>query len=162
MKLYGLCILLLVILLTADNIAAQKRRKGDKKKEAESTTTLPKQESKAEKQRRRETTIPTTITTVATFPTTAAPIVEEDVDEEVYIVNEPRTVTNSCPPELKSKEGETLSCTCSDQLDEDAIMVECVALTSSEQMRSIFKVTFAIFQAFRRRTTKYFTVIPHG
>ncbi len=132
--------ILLVILLTTCSTDAQKRRKGEKKKDSEATTVASKSEAKPEgggKQRsgRHTTTTPTT-----TQATTTATFVEEDVDEEIQIVNQPRSVGNLCPPELKPQEGKVLPCTCRDELDDNALMVECANLTNAQQMHKIFNV----------------------
>lgn len=131
--------ILLVICLISCPVECQKRRKGDKKKEAETVTVAAKPEGGGK--RGRQTTTTTTTTTSTTTPTTTTTIlIEEDIDEEIRIVNEPRTAQNVCPPELKSQNGETLPCTCRDELDDNALMVECVALTSAQQMHTIFNV----------------------
>ena len=144
--------IILVILLTTIPTDAQKRRKGDKKKESEAVTVPPKSEAKPEgKQRGRHTTTTTTTTTQAT---TTVAIVEEDVDEEIIIVNQPRSIGNVCPPELKAQEGKILPCTCRDELDENALMVECVALTSAQQMHTIFNVIFSNSPTYHKRNSK--------
>jgi hypothetical protein len=133
---------LLVILLTTVPVDSQKRRKGEKKKESEATTAAPKPEVKQEGGGGRRSGRQTTTTTTTTPPTTIA-VAEEDVEEEIQITNESRSPVNVCPPELKTQEGKVLPCTCRDELDENALMVECVALTSAQQMHKIFNVIVA-------------------
>lgn len=139
MHLRWIALFLFVIFLIAYPVEAQKRRKGDKKKESESVTTAPKPEGGGRRSGRQTTTSTTSTTT--TLATTTVQVAEEDIDEEIRIVNEPRSVQNLCPPELKPQNGENLPCICRDELDDNAIMVECVALNSSQQMHDIFNVT---------------------
>lgn len=129
---------LLVILLTTCPVDAQKRRKGDKKKEAEAAKPESKPEGGGGGGRRGRQTTTTTTTTTTTLATTT--VVDEEVDEEIVIVNEPRTAGNVCPPELKHRDGVVLPCTCRDELDDNALMIECVALTSGQQLHKIFNV----------------------
>lgn len=139
---------LLVILLIACPVDAQKRRKGEKKKEAETNPAAPKPEPEPKPEgrgggggRRGRHTTTTTVRTTTPILSTIG-IVEEDVEEEIMIVNEPRAAGNVCPPELKPQDGVVLPCTCRDELDDNALMIECVALTSARQMHKIFNVTF--------------------
>ena len=138
MKLWITAIFLLCVLLASSQVDAQKRRKGDKKKDSEVTTV--KNEAKPEgggKQRGRTT--PTTTTTTTIAPTTAA--IEEELDEEIGLGILPISSGNGvCPSELKAETGKTLPCTCIDQLEDNALMVECVALTSAQDMQLIFHV----------------------
>jgi hypothetical protein len=135
---------LLVILLTTAPVDSQKRRKGERKKESEATTAAPKVEVKQEGGGGggRRSGRHTTTTTTTTPPTTLA-VAEEEVEEEIQITNESRSPVNVCPPELKPQEGKILPCTCRDELDENALMIECVALTSAQQMHKIFNVIVA-------------------
>lgn len=139
MHLRWITAVLLVILLTTVPLDAQKRRKGEKKKESEAITAAPKPEVKQEGSGRRSGRHTTTTTTTTPSTTTVA-VPEEEVEEEIQITNESRSPVNVCPPEMKPQEGKILPCTCRDELDENALMVECVALTSAQQMHKIFNV----------------------
>jgi len=123
--------ILLVVLLLAQ-VDGQKRRKGDKKKDSQAAVEVTTTTAKPVEKRTRSTT--TTTTTM--IPTT---LVEEDIDEEIVIVDVPISASNQCPPDLK--EGSTnSSCICKDQLEDNAIMIECVALSSAQEMHKIFNV----------------------
>lgn len=140
MRLRWIVIALCLVVLIAST-DAQKRRKGDRKKEtdAQKVDGAPKKADEKIQGRHRGRHATTTSTTTTTT-TTEAPIIEEEVDQELVITNESRSSINECPPELKEQDGKTLPCTCRDKLDDDALMVECVALTSAEEMHDIFNV----------------------
>lgn len=137
MHLRWITVALLLTLLSTCPADAQKRRKGEKKKESETTTAAPIPEGRGGRHRSGGRT--TTTTTTTPSPTTIA-LAEEDIEEEVQITNESRSAVNACPPELKPQEGKDLPCVCRDELDENTLMVECVALTSAQQMHKIFNV----------------------
>ena len=146
-------LIMTIVLLATAEVNAQKRRKGDKKKESApaETEAKPAEGKPAEgapggnrpPRPGKATTTPTTTTTTTstTTPAPTTPYAEEEVvDEEVIIVDQPRSASNECPPELKEGGASAGPCTCRDKLDDDALMVECVALTSAHQMHQIFNV----------------------
>lgn len=137
MRLRWITAVLLLGLLATCSVDAQKRRKGEKKKEPETMTAAQVPEARGGRHRGgRHTSTTTTTTTTPSTTTVALP--EEEIEEEVQITNEFRTAINVCPPELKPQEGKVLPCTCRDELDDNTLMVECVALTSGQQMHKIF------------------------
>lgn len=140
MYLRWIAIVLLAICLTTCPVDAQKRRKGEKKKDMEVVTSAPKPEGGGRRSGRHTTASTTTTTT--TLPPTTLAIVGEDIDEEIQNSNEPRSAGNVCPPELKPQDGVVLPCTCRDELDDNALMVECVALSDANQLHQIFNVNF--------------------
>lgn len=130
-------IFLLIVLLANNPVNAQKRRKGDKKKETEVTTIKSDAKSEGGGKQRGRTTSTTTTTAAPTIPI----IVEEELEEEMVLGNLPTLVENGgCPPELKAETGKTIPCKCIDNLEENALMVECVALTSAQDMHLLFEV----------------------
>jgi hypothetical protein len=139
MHLRWITVALLLTLLSTYPANAQKRRKGEKRKESETMTAALLPEGRGGRHRSGGRTTTTTTTTTTPSPTTTA-LPEEDIEEEVQITNESRSAVNACPPELKPQEGNDLPCICRDELDENTLMVECVALTSAQQMHKIFNV----------------------
>lgn len=114
-------------------VDGQKRRKGDKKKDSQAAVEVTTTTAKPVEKRTRSTT---TTTTTTMIPTT---LVEEDIDEEIIIVDVPISASNQCPPDLKEGSSNS-SCICKDQLEDNAIMIECVALSSAQEMHKIFNV----------------------
>ena len=68
-------------------------------------------------------------------------IVEEEDAEWIPTATAAEQPTNLCPPELKLERRVTSPCVCYDNLDKQALMVECVALGSAHEMHTIFHVT---------------------
>jgi len=65
-------------------------------------------------------------------------IVEEEDAEWIPTATAAEQPTNLCPPELKLERRGTSPCVCYDNLDKQALMVECVALGSAHEMHTIF------------------------
>lgn len=139
-------VLVVFLLVSLVQIDAQKRKK-DKKKESEAAAVVVEEkvaeEAKPEKNGKKGRT------TAATTTTTPAPVIEEEPEEEVLeVVNETRESSNGCPSELKPNKDSNHACTCLDNLEDGAIMVECTALTSAAEMHNIFNVIIYLRENF--------------
>ena len=67
-------------------------------------------------------------------------VAEEDAEwiPTVTVAKQPRNV---CPPELQYERSGTHPCICRDGLDNQALMIQCVALISAHEMHKIIQVT---------------------